>query len=674
MSTPKEFIFVKRPLKIAALRKHPGIFVSDFLILRSLQSPAGKVQRHVKLRRGLNILWADPAPADSVEQKKKRKASGHTAGKSTFCRLIRYALGEKNAVNPTLKSKISANLKLRESWVVLRVEVNGKPWLVGRAITDAGHHFAVESGDLDALLAGDITASRGYKDFLDTLKGEFVDELDCGKFPGEKTDNIEWTDLLPWYTRDQEARLLSIITWRGLIAERDSISADQKHFLMRLVLGLLPKGEIDAYDAHEKHNEEKKRLSAEKPLLNAKSEQAFLQLAGWVENTGTPLESDMLLASVKELQRQKEETLKGLKDSIPTDEQMTDAWERAEESRARLVEAKSTLAATTARLKDLRLDLGKRGAEKTETESRIDDLYRKPPANVCGVPLKEACPRGQLLAAQRSSRADFDSLLDAVVKRIAGCKEDIGLAEIDEKAARKGVKEAQADSDSATKAHLSLDQKRRQLWQQYYALKAEVEVRAKVIAAADTAHTNYEANQEKLKNNAAEIQKEAKAQEEHRAEKSRDLSDFSELYQHILEHLLGEDVIGGVGFHGRALEVSANNRNDNTDLESGAITAAKLVSFDLAALAWSMEGHGAHPRFLIHDSPREADMAADIYEGLFNAALELESAFSPGTEPNFQYIVTTTAPPPDALKKSPWLLTPTLNALIAEKRILGVNL
>lgn len=673
MSTPKEFIFVKRPLKVSAMRKHPGIFVSDFVILRSLKNPGTQVQRHVRLKRGLNILWADPTPPESVEQKKKRKASGHTAGKSTFCRLIRYALGEKRPGNATFIAKIEANLKLRESWVLLRVEVNGKPWIVGRNITDAAKHFAVESGDLDTLLAEDIEPADGYKTFLDTLKGEFVANLACDKLPGEKTE-ITWQHLLPWFTRDQEARLLSLTTWRGLIGERDSTDTEQKHFLMRLVLGLLAKGEADALDAHEKLNEKKKQLAADKPLLNAKVEQAFLQLAGWVKDIGSNPESELLLSAVQGIQKQKEEALQKHKASIPTDEIIADAWEKAEAERARLIDAKATLSTISARLKEMRIQLGKFGAEKTDTESILDDLSRKPPANVCGIPLKEACPRGQLIASQRATPDDFKQLLNAVVERIAGCREDIRLAEIDEKAARKAAKEAEALSESANKAHATLDQNRRRLWQEYYAMKAEVDVRAKVIASADTAHTNYTANLTGLKNTGDQIEKEKEAQEERRAEKSREISEFSSLYEHILEHLLGEDVTGSVEFRGRALEISANNRTDDTDLESGAITAAKLISFDLAALAWSMEGHGAHPRFLIHDSPREADMAGDIYDGLFNAAIELENAFPPGTEPNFQYIVTTTAHPPEHLNRAPWRLDPVLNALIADKRILGVNL
>ena len=74
----------------------------------------------------------------------------------------------------------------------------------------------------------------------------------------------------------------------------------------------------------------------------------------------------------------------------------------------------------------------------------------------------------------------------------------------------------------------------------------------------------------------------------------------------------------------------------------------------------------------MHDSPREADLAASIYVSLFNAAQELEVAG--GGAPAFQYIVTTTEPPPDALNKKPWMLDPILDASSEEGRLLGVDI
>jgi len=73
----------------------------------------------------------------------------------------------------------------------------------------------------------------------------------------------------------------------------------------------------------------------------------------------------------------------------------------------------------------------------------------------------------------------------------------------------------------------------------------------------------------------------------------------------------------------------------------------------------------------MHDSPRESDMAPIIYGGLFHAARELEGDYS--EEAPFQYIVTTTEPPPEEYRKLPWLRL-ELDASRREGRFLRLNI
>ena len=101
--------------------------------------------------------------------------------------------------------------------------------------------------------------------------------------------------------------------------------------------------------------------------------------------------------------------------------------------------------------------------------------------------------------------------------------------------------------------------------------------------------------------------------------------------------------------------------SERGDLTSAAIETLKILTFDLAALISSVEGRGFHPRFLVHDGPRDADMAADLYQKLFLLAHELELAFGTGA-PSFQYIVTTTEPPPGDLQEPPSRLDPILDS------------
>jgi hypothetical protein len=147
------------------------------------------------------------------------------------------------------------------------------------------------------------------------------------------------------------------------------------------------------------------------------------------------------------------------------------------------------------------------------------------------------------------------------------------------------------------------------------------------------------------------------------------LARFTRLFHHVGQHMLDKAVTGRVEFSGKSIEPRLEY---NGDRDSAALKVTKWVMFDLAALAFGItESEAFHPRFLLHDSPRESDMAPIMYGGLFNAAKELEGGF--GENAPFQYIVTTTEPPPEDLMKEPWLRL-ELDASVEADRFLGKNL
>ena len=97
--------------------------------------------------------------------------------------------------------------------------------------------------------------------------------------------------------------------------------------------------------------------------------------------------------------------------------------------------------------------------------------------------------------------------------------------------------------------------------------------------------------------------------------------------------------------------------------------AEGLGALDLAVMRMSIEGLTHLPAFLIHDSPREADLGLGVYHRLFHFVCDLENG---GDGPSFQYIVTTTTSPPSALRTDPWLVE-TLGGA-AEDRLLRRDL
>jgi hypothetical protein len=142
---------------------------------------------------------------------------------------------------------------------------------------------------------------------------------------------------------------------------------------------------------------------------------------------------------------------------------------------------------------------------------------------------------------------------------------------------------------------------------------------------------------------------------------------LGELFNALVQAVVGPRAIGQVALDGNGLHLTVDLGGDRS---SPAIGSLKVLAFDLAAMCMSMEGNTHIPAFLIHDSPREADLGLSAYHKLFEVVRSLENV---GDQPLFQYIVTTTTRPPDELQKKPWLVL-TLGGEPAEERLLKCDL
>jgi hypothetical protein len=199
--------------------------------------------------------------------------------------------------------------------------------------------------------------------------------------------------------------------------------------------------------------------------------------------------------------------------------------------------------------------------------------------------------------------------------------------------------------------------------------RAQLRQTEQLVGHAEEAWARSIEQADAVKSLASQIEDSYKRQEELRHERREALGRFSATFDYVVRALLGEEVEGRVDASGRGLSLIVEHHGER---DSAAIATVKLLAFDLAGVTASIEGRGYFPRFLIHDGAREADMAPDIYERLFLFARRLEECFS--GEPSFQYILTTTAPPPKSLQAAPWLMQPILDASTADGRFLRVDL
>ncbi len=179
-------------------------------------------------------------------------------------------------------------------------------------------------------------------------------------------------------------------------------------------------------------------------------------------------------------------------------------------------------------------------------------------------------------------------------------------------------------------------------WRAATRLADHVEHFASLVEDRDQARRGRRAAEEKLKDVREGIGRQ-------RDRQGKVFSGLNQKFEPIIKALLGPDTTGSVTLSGKGFEIRIDAGGDR---RTAAIDSLKVVAFDLACLCLSIEEATNAPAFLIHDSPREADLGASILCEVFKLVRDLES-MTP--MPMFQYIITTTTPPPEGMRVEPWL-------------------
>jgi len=139
---------------------------------------------------------------------------------------------------------------------------------------------------------------------------------------------------------------------------------------------------------------------------------------------------------------------------------------------------------------------------------------------------------------------------------------------------------------------------------------------------------------------------------------------LSQLFDVVIRELVPGEIEGSVLIDGKGITLKVSQGGERS---TAAIESLKVVAFDIAVLILALEGAANLPTFLLHDSPREADLGQSIYDRLFRFIRSLEN------KAHFQYIVTTTTEPPTDLSREPWLRA-TLRGGPPQDRLMGCDL
>ena len=116
--------------------KSPSLWVEKLGIFSAAKYES--LIREVSLRRGVNVIWAkEPAMGSQTDGS---RIVGHGVGKTSFCLLLRYCLGDTG----TLVNDLRAELKqpFRNGGIGAVIHINGQTFAVFRFFAEDKDFYA----------------------------------------------------------------------------------------------------------------------------------------------------------------------------------------------------------------------------------------------------------------------------------------------------------------------------------------------------------------------------------------------------------------------------------------------------------------------------------------------------------------------------------------------------
>ena len=204
----------KLSLTVPAGVKEPRLWVRRLAIW---EEPGGQKIRDISLRPGLNVVWS-PDGFDDDNAAAGVRAIGHGSGKTLFCRLLRYCLGEQRFADETQRERIA--LAFPNGIVGAEVMLDGVCWSVVRPLGIRRRHVAIADGNLDEIAAGD-GATTSIDPLIEAIEQGIVTP-GIASLARLHPDQKAWPIALAWLTRDQECRFDDVLDWRSPASGSDA--------------------------------------------------------------------------------------------------------------------------------------------------------------------------------------------------------------------------------------------------------------------------------------------------------------------------------------------------------------------------------------------------------------------------------------------------------------------
>ena len=637
----------------------PRLWIRRLVIWKE---PGGEKVRDITLRPGLNIIWS-PDGAEAATAPGEGTTIGHGSGKTLFCRLVRYCLGEDRFATEVQRNRIGT--AFLDGLVGAEIILDGTCWAIVRPLGIRRRHMAVPNGDLDEIAAGE-GASTGIEPFIQAVDESILTPA-LADLVRPHADGPIWPVALAWLTRDQECRFDDVLDWRSPTTDSDSpmpASGREKgprlEALRAFLMAITPEEQATREQVNSL-DEQRRALDQEIGHWRWEIDRAQVRLVSALGLMDQTLpEMPLLIDVMGKTAGERVATATRLPAGGPAElvvarkeyEAARSEWMRLDGERIRI---ETSIPIEERVLSEIRGELPGLSFSKVEGES--------PVCPICEVPIDRALAEGCNLshkipdaAACRQRWAQRQVDFDQQTQRLQGLRQK--CAQVLQQVA---LAKQQLEQFSERVAAIEKTRDTRETeWYSARRLQDDVERLAGLINAQDAATKTLRELSTKLESKRDRLGA-------FRDKQARVFGRMSEKFDPIVRHLIGHDARGRIALSGVGIELSIDLGGDRT---TAAIDSLKVLAFDLAALCLSIEGATRVPAFLLHDSPREADLGLSIYHQLFQLVREIEKK---ADQPLFQYIVTTTTRPSDDLAREPWLVL-TVRGSPGHERLLGCDL
>ena len=657
-------------LKPAAGRAEPVIWVKTLAIYKDWPLTKENELRTLRLHKGLNILWAKAGAVNQDNPTRPSKISGHATGKTTFCRLMRYVLGDRNYGSQRAREAFQA--KFSSGWVLAEVMLTGELWVIGRPLGRIGHHpFAIKGQNLYWLKDQEHRPAAGFSDYEGAISAAALN--DCGTRTLATTGTeLRWDLVLQWLSRDQESRFADLLTWRSKASESEAeeLAQPDKQNLIRIILGFVTDEEQDLIRKHAAASEKHRAAIGKRVQHNYQVETDTLRLAALFGIVAGETERLFSEGVFEQHAARINDKVGELSKALPVPADLARLRERVEKLDVAVARAADdfTEVQQLVSSKKAKLEVAQGKASKA---TQIAGIHSLPPsAGSCSQPLDEAWRSRCPLAKTRIEDEDIRKALE-----VAQTEEDFVAVEVKQLERQLASRKAKLDERQMDRAPVAAELRR--LESDQLRIQNEIRPHEDRLKVAEQLRRNLREALQAQETNEGEIKslESQKSLLDAQLDSSKTLhilrmGDFSRLYDFLVKELLGAEVTAKVDFAGKSIEPTVEFHGR---LDSAALETVRLLAFDLTSMTSSIIGSGHHPRFLMHDSPREADLSQGIYQSLFLYAQRLVQEAGGPHSASFQYIITTTEPPPLSQQTPDWLICEPLDASKPETRLLRVD-